>query len=228
MNHSSVCCLFHIACKPLSWASPLLPQMAAVLSGVVHNGVSQTGGVSGELRELPGAHSLCGSSWQDLGRVRSDRDQPPLPPPTEESLREHHLSGHGTAVGAGSAGRAQKPCKLNQEAVASTWQKGKASPSSAPSMTDEAAQVLWGERADTQESDVGCALQKGEVSTPLERCTQAEELLWLLTWHEREKDHWNFTLFSLWQAWQADRMYNTEDSLSTFPLAEHSYLRDRE
>lgn len=43
------------------------------------------------------------------------------------------------AIGAGYAGRAQKPCKLNQEAVASTWQKATASLSSAPSMTDAAA-----------------------------------------------------------------------------------------
>lgn len=59
-----------------------------------------------------------------------------LHPPIKESVREHYQSGHGMGAGAGHVGRAQKPCKLNQEAVASTWQKATACLSSAPSMTD--------------------------------------------------------------------------------------------
>lgn len=136
MNHISVCRLFHIACKLLRWADPLLAQMALVLSSTVHNGVSQTRGTSGELKELPRARSLWGSDWQDLGRARSNSEQVT---PKRQSLREHYQSGQGMAWQSVHAGRAQKPCKLNQEAVASTWQKATASLSSAPGMTDAAA-----------------------------------------------------------------------------------------
>ena len=72
------------------------------------------------------------------------------------------------------------------------------------------------------------------------RCTQVEELLSLVTElreevtrlksireSEKEIDYWNRTLPSLGRAQQADRMHDTEDSLSSLHLAECSDLRDR-
>ena len=56
-----------------------------------------------------------------------------------------HQQGRGMAFYAavraeGCAGRALKPCQLNQGAMVSTWQKAMASLSSAPTTTDTAAQ----------------------------------------------------------------------------------------
>lgn len=87
-----------------------------------------------------------------------------LHPPVKGSLREHYQSGHGMAVGAGHAGRAQKPCKLSQEAVASTWQKATGCLSSAPSTAD--AQCSRGNML-TPRSQLQCALWKEGVSTPV-------------------------------------------------------------
>lgn len=161
MNHISVRCLFHIAYKWLRWASPLLGQMAVELSGTVHNGVSQTRGISRELRQLPGAHSLCGSGWQDLGRARSNSDQAPSPhkriPQGALPVRAWHGSwcracGKGTeALQAqpGSSGiHLAESYSLSKLCTQHDW-----------------CTVLWGEHTDTQESAAECALRKGGVNT---------------------------------------------------------------
>lgn len=145
----------------------------------------------GNIRGAKRAASSLQPVWWWLTRPRQGQKQqwpsPNLPSPIKESLRDPHQSGNGMAVGAGYTGRAQKHSKHCKEIVASTGQKATASLSSAPSITDAAAHCASGETC-SQESAAGCAVRKGGVSTPLGKCTQVEELLWLLTDRERERD----------------------------------------
>ncbi|KAK4817860.1 LOW QUALITY PROTEIN: hypothetical protein QYF61_001529 [Mycteria americana] len=89
----------------------------------------------------------------------------------------------------------------------------------------------------TQECGSKLRYRRAAVNTS-GRCTQVEELLRLVTElreevsrlrsiKDSERDYWNRTLPSLGQAQQADRTHDTEDSLSSLRLAEHSDLRDR-
>ena len=126
-----------------------------------------------------------------------------------------------------------KLCQLDQGATVSIWQKAMASLSSAPTMTDTAAQTeLRWEHAATQVSGRGvCPALMPVPDGSSGRCAQVEELLRLVTelWEEmsrlrsireceRERDYWNHTLPSPRQAQQADRMHDMEDSLSSLRL----------
>ena len=143
-----------------------------------------------------------------------------------------HQQGCGTSVcltlcmavcAGGRAGRALKPCQLDQGAMVSTWQKAMAPLSSASITTDTASQTeLWWEHGGTQVS--GCRVcpalmpvSDGSSGHTCGRCAQVEEQLCLVAElreevsrlrstreSERETDYWNRTLPSLGQAQQAD------------------------
>ena len=120
--------------------------------------------------------------------------------------------------------------------MVSTWQKAVAFLSSAPAVTDAAAQAeLRWEHAAAQVP--GCRVCPALTPVPggssehtCERCAEVEELLRVVTELQEEAsrlrsireceteiDYWNCTLPSLGQARQADRTYDTEDSLSSPP-----------